>query len=93
MTLEEIWLPLNESVLISSFSAELLAKYAELLPWAKLSVYQQSLLVQEADTYIWLGEGQNSQRLFYVDSKKPLKEKEAWLFRRGLLKRILLTDE
>lgn len=93
LTLEEIWLPLNESVLISSFSAELLAKYAELLPWAKLSVYQQSLLVQEADTYIWLGEGQNSQRLFYVDSKKPLKEKEAWLFRRGLLKRILLVDE
>lgn len=96
LTLEEVYLSVSESVLITAFNEELLGKYVELftsLPKVKVIVYNQQLLGEDFSSIVWLGEGQNSQHLFYTDFKKQLKEGEALLYRRGMIRRIKMVNE
>lgn len=95
-TREQIWIGLEDELLISSYNEEIIEKYKRIyqsIPKIRVEVYSKELSKEDFNRYLWIGEGLYIQRLFYVNGKDDLNENEAYYIKGNRGEKIKPVDE
>lgn len=83
----------NESLLISSYSKELIVPYQKYGSRFTYKEYQKNNLNNDYNNILWLGSGVFEQRLFYINTKNDLNDDEGILFVKGKKRKIRILNE
>lgn len=80
---EKIYLLDKDNLLITGMDGEILNKYKYLLNQNNIDVmkYSNDIVVDNYHLVIWVGEGIEYQRLFFIDKNEELKNGEGYLFK------------
>lgn len=93
-TREKVYLNESETLTIVSNEHEQLEMAKEIYKTDNINfqLYDNSLLRDKIDNFLWIGSDTNNQRLFYINRESMLKENEGFYMRKGELIKLRLID-